>query len=90
MFNSAMGVMTEPTPLDSGMGKAILEALSEIHAEMRSGIKEILKEVEDIKTDVESIKTTKELETDALMEWKPQLSNSVKAIHGILDSAEKR
>ena len=61
------------------MGKAILEELSKISADIKH-----------LRNEVSDLRTTKELETEALMEWKPQLSNEVKAIHEKLDAAEKR
>ena len=79
-------VTEPPTPLDSGMGKAILEALSEISAQ----ITQVHNDVAEVKSDIDSIKRTNELQSEAFLEWKPQLSNEVKSLHGKLDAAEKR
>ena len=68
------------------MGRAILDALSEISA----GIKDLKTEVSDLRGDVKSAKVTNELTAETLMEWRPQLSNEVKAIHDKLEEAEKR
>ena len=87
VFNSAT-LRTEllSSPLDAGMGRAILDALSEISA----GIKDLKTEVSDLRGEVKSAKVTNELTAETLMEWRPQLSNEVKAIHDKLEEAEKR
>ena len=81
-------MVTEPnkSPLDYGMGQAILDAIAELSAE----VKELKQDVRDMNGDVKSIKVTEELQAQNMMEWKPQLSNEVKGIHEKLDNMEKR
>lgn len=79
-------VMTESASLDSGTGKAILDALTRLEA----GMKQLQVDVNDVKAEVSAVKTTNELVAETLVEWRPQLSNEVKAVHQKLDAAEKR
>ena len=68
------------------LAREILSTLREIK-EGQSVIKRRLSRIEET---VDAMKETRELEVKAMQEWRPQVSNDVKAIDEKLSSAEKR
>ena len=82
-LNSASGL----TELIDGSRNGHNEGLMR---EILNVVKDIQTRVAKIQTDVEMLKETRDLEVRAMQEWRPQVSNDVKAIEEKLSAAEKR
>ena len=91
-LDSADATTTRPRNDDreAGDDAFAMSKILDVLLELRDGQSKIRASISNLEADVHDIKETRDLEAQAMQEWRPQVSNDVKAMDEKLSVFEKR